>query len=172
MPGPTQTNLPTHELCAALPPGAWLAYLRQTAPHDLPAARRAALLRLIWQEAYLTRPGLIVRIEAILGPGCFGASPQAAFRRDLALVRRALAEAGYHLRYSRRPGQPGYYLEGQPPLAEHLQRLIAGAVAEVDPAQLAIYRRLKPSHRIAQLAHLSDWLWRVNQRRLEYRKVA
>ncbi len=61
-----------------MPPDAWLAYLRQTAKQDLPTARRTALLRLPWQEPYLIRAGLIARIEAIVGRGCFGSSPRAA----------------------------------------------------------------------------------------------
>ncbi len=47
-------------------------------------------------------------------------------------------------------------------IPEHIRRLIASAVAEVDPRQIAIYRRLTPAHRIRQLAHLSDWLRQTN----------
>jgi hypothetical protein len=43
-------------------------------------------------------------------------------------------------------------------LDEHTRHLIAGAVAEVDPRQIAIYRCLTPAQRLRQLAHLSDWL--------------
>ena len=155
-----------------IPIAAWLASLRQTARQDLPAARRAALLRLIWQESGLTRQGLIARVEAILSPGCFGPSPEAAFRRDLAVVRQALAGAGYQLAYGRKPGRSAYYIKGRPRLDERLQKLIAGAAAEVDPAQMAIYRRLGPAQRVWQLAHLSDWLRSANVRRLQRREVA
>ena len=48
---------------------------------------------------------------------------------------------------------------------EHIRQLIASAVAEVDPCQIAIYRRLTPAQRIRQLAHLSDWLRQANLRR-------
>lgn len=48
---------------------------------------------------------------------------------------------------------------------ERIRHLIAGAVAEVDPRQIAIYRRLTPAQRIRQLAHLSDWLRQVNLQR-------
>jgi hypothetical protein len=53
------------------------------------------------------------------------------------------------------------------PLDEATRRLIAGAVAEVDPRQIAIYQRLSPAERVWQLGHLSDWLHRANERRLE-----
>ncbi len=145
----------------------WLRWLRETAEGDLPAARQAALLRLVWQESYLTRQGLIARVEALLGWGCFGSTPRRTFHRDMAAVRRALAEAGHRLRYSRQVNRRGYYVEGRPLLDEHLRHLIAGAVAEVDPRQIAIYRRLEPAQRVWQAAHLSDWLRRANQRRLQ-----
>jgi hypothetical protein len=133
-----------------IPWEAWLIQLRQTAEKDLPLARRIALLRLIWQEAHHLCQGLIIRVEDLLGRGCFGPSPQATFRRDLAAVRQALRQAGHRLAYSRRSDQPGYYIEGRPLLDEKLRRLIAGAVAEVDPAQIAISRRLTPVQRFQQ----------------------
>jgi hypothetical protein len=150
----------------------WLPALRELAKTDLPTARRAALLRLLWQEAYFTRQGLIARTEDMLSRGCFGSSPHSTFRQDISLVRRRLAHAGYHLRYSRRPGSLGYYVEGRPRLDPHLRQLIAGSVAEVDPEQIAIYRRLTPAQRVWQLAHLSNWLRLANMRRLQRRKVA
>lgn len=78
-------------------------------------------------------------------------------------VRQALARTGHRLAYSRERG--GYYIEGRPALDERLLRLIAGAAAEVDPRQIAIYRQLSPAQRIWQLAHLSDWLRQANERR-------
>jgi hypothetical protein len=154
-----------------MPMDVWLAQLREMATHNRPAARRMALLRLVWQEAYLTREGLIARVEGLLGRGCFGASPRTAFYRDMAVVRQTLAQAGYRLLYSRRSDQKGYYVEGRPRLDEQLQRLIAGAVAEVDPKQIEIYRRLGPDERVWQLAHLSDWLRQANAYRLQRRGV-
>ncbi|MBN2389848.1 MAG: hypothetical protein JXR84_03940 [Anaerolineae bacterium] len=52
----------------------------------------------------------------------------------------------------------------------HIRHLIASAVTEVDPRQIAIYRRLTPAHRIRQLAHLSDWLRQANLRR-QHRQI-
>jgi hypothetical protein len=150
----------------------WLAELCEAAEQDLPAARQAALLRIIWQESYLTRRGLIARVEAILGRGCFGSSPHRAFRRDIAVVRQVLADAGHILSFNRRRDQKGYYVEGRPLLDERLQRLIAGAVAEVDPQQIAIYQRLGPAQRVWQAGHLSNWLRRANERRLQRREAA
>jgi len=134
-------------------------------PQDGPAGRRSVLLRLIWQESYLSRDGLKASVEAVLGRGCYGARWQRAFQRDIAVVRSVLATAGYRLAYDRH--RRGYHILGRPPLDEDLQQLIAGAAAEVDPRQIAIYRRLTPAQRMRQLAHLSDWLRRAERRRRE-----
>ncbi len=128
----------------------WIKELRQSARRNLSLARRTAMLRLLWQEACFTHEGLAARVETILWVGCFGDSPQYAFRRDIRIVRRTLLEAGYRLRYSRRPKSPGYYVEGRPVLDEKICRLISGAVAEVDPAQIAISRKLTPVQRFQQ----------------------
>jgi len=69
------------------------------------------------------------------------------------------------------PAYPGGS-ERTEPLDAHTRQLIAGAVAEVDSRQIAIYRRLTPAQRIQQLAHLSDWLRQVNLRRLRAGGIA
>ena len=148
----------------------WLAWLRNTAERDLPAARRAALLRLLWEESYLTREGLITRAEALLGRGCFGRSGRATFYRDMAAVRQALAEAGHRLAYSRRRGCKGYYVEGRPLLDERLRRLIAGAVAEVDPKQIAVSRRLTPAQQFQQGRSMTELAEQVATYRLRQRQ--
>ncbi|MBI1879349.1 MAG: hypothetical protein HYR94_14220 [Chloroflexi bacterium] len=155
-----------------MPLDAWLAQLRQAKAQDKTYLRQTVMLRLLWQEAYFTRPGLIARVEALLGQGCFGSAPHRTFRRDLTCLRRALTYAGYRLAYSRRSGQAGYYIMGRPSLDERLRWLIAGAVAEVDPQQIAIYRRLAPAQRVWQLGHLSDWLRLANERRLNSQRKA
>lgn len=124
----------------------WLAELRARARVDRAGARQHALARLIWREAFLTRPGLIARVQDLLGRDCFGATPRATLRRDLLRVRALLAQAGHRLARSRR----GYFVPGRPLLDEHLQKLIAGAVAEVDPRQIAILRTLSPAQRFHQ----------------------
>jgi hypothetical protein len=133
-------------------------------------ARRVVLLRLVWQEAYQTRAGLIVRVEAILGRGCFGTTPHPTFRRDITVVRQALSKAGYRLVYSRRSEQSGYYIEGRPVLDEKLQRLIAGAVAEVDPEQIAASKHLTPAQRFQQASSMIRLAEQVATYRLRQRQ--
>ena len=140
------------------------------AERDLPAARQAALLRLIWQESYLTREGLIARVEALLGRGCFGTSPHAFFHHDIAAVRRTLAQAGHRLVYSSQPPRKGYYVEGRPLLYEHLQRLIAGAAAEVDPRQIAVSRHLTSAQQFQQGLSMTRLAEQVAAYRLHQRQ--
>lgn len=148
------------------PIDAWLAWLRGAAEQDLPAARQAALQRLVWQESYLTRQGLIARVEALLGWGCFGPSPHATFQRDMEVVRQALADAGHRLAYGRYQDREGYYVEGRPLLDEHLRRLIAGAVAEVDPRQITVSRWLTPAQQFQQGRSMTELAEQVATYRL------
>lgn len=147
----------------------WRTLLQGLASRDMTMARRTALLRLVWQESFLTREGLITRVEGLLGRGCFGKDSRATFFRDMRAVRRFLAQEGHRLLYSRRQGAKGYYVEGRPPLDERLQRLIAGAVAEVDPRQIAIYQRLSPAQRFHQGLSLIKWAERITVRQLQRR---
>ena len=142
--------------------------LRILARHDLVAARRTALLNLLWNESTFTSEGLISRVEDLLGRGCFTKNPKATLRCDLKHVRQILAEQGYSLAYRRKPGNKGYYIPGRPLLAEHLRRQITACAAEVDPVQIAIYCRLEAWQRVWQLTRLSDWLCRANVHRTQH----
>jgi hypothetical protein len=51
-------------------------------------------------------------------------------------------------------------------LDEGLVRLIAGAVAEVDPAQIAISRRLTPAQRVQQALSLTKMVEQVTVQQL------
>jgi len=159
-------------LCLAwkeVPIDEWRALLQGLASRDMTAARRTALLRLVWQELFLTREGLTARVEGLLGRGCFGKDSRATFFRDVRAVRHFLAQEGQRLLYSRRRGTKGYYVEGRSPLDERLQRLIAGAVAEVDTRQIAIFQRLSPAQRFQQGCSLIKWAERITVRQLQRR---
>ena len=138
---------------------------------DRPAARRAALLAILWHERFLTREGLIARVEGALGVGCFGeAAWEDTFYRDMRVVKGALGAAGYQLAYSRSRGRPGYYLRGEAPLHPDLAGVVAGSLGEVDPAQIAIYRRLTPADRFRQGCSISDTARRAVAHRLRERR--
>ena len=139
-----------------VPQKIWQKFLQQIARTNAPAARRMALLSLLWSESFLSRQALIARVEALSGAGCFGKHPLLTFARDIKFVRDVLKAAGHQLRYSRRMEQPGYYILGRPRLDPHLVKVIHATVNEVNPQQVAIYARLTPAQRMHQGASLSD----------------
>jgi hypothetical protein len=131
--------------------------LEDAADRDRTTARRLCLLRILWQERYLIRAGLINRVEAILGKGCFGETAwQDNFYRDMRVVKRALNEAGYELTYSRTQSRSGYYLRNQPSLHPDLVRTLEGSLDEVDRDQIAIYSQLSSGERFQQGCSISD----------------
>ena len=153
-----------------LPEKAQEILLQDAAQRDRATARRGCLLHILWRERYLTRQQLIVRVEGLLGRGCFGDSAwEDTFHRDMRLVCQAFKAAGYQLAYSRRPTRPGYYLVGQPTLHPDLARTLAGSIAEVDPAQIAIFRRMSPQERFRLGASISDTARKVVAYRLQQR---
>jgi hypothetical protein len=156
---------------ARVPDEAQRVLLNDAIARDRPAARRAALLIILWHERFLTREGLIARVEGLLGKDCFGETAwEDTFYRDMRVVKRALGAAGYQLAYSRCKERPGYYLKGEAPLHPDMVRVIAGALAEVDPAQIAIYRRLSPADRFRQGCSISDTARRAVAHRLQERR--
>jgi hypothetical protein len=150
----------------SVPERAQLALLEDAAKRDRPTARRLCLFRILWYERFLTRTGLMARVEGELGTGCFGdVAWEDTFYRDMRAVKWALKAAGYELAYSRSRACMGYYLRDQPRLHPDLGRVLDGSVAEVDPAQIAVYRRLNPLVRFRQGCSISDTAhWAVAHR--------
>jgi hypothetical protein len=136
--------------------------LQDAIQRDTPTARRAALLKILWFERYLTRDQLIARVEIKLGRDCFGiAAWEDNFYRDMRVVKQAFQAAGQTLLYSRKWHHPGYYLEGLPALSEDLRRILLSSTEEVDPRQIEIYHRLPASERFHQGCSISDTARRV-----------
>jgi hypothetical protein len=124
---------------------------------DLTTARRIALLKILWQERYLTRVQLIARIELQLGRNCFGSSAwQDTFYRDMRVVKQAFEAAGFSLLYSRDKQHSGYYLQGQEALSSEFKQILRSSVSEVDQRQIDIYRKLSPADRFRQGCSISD----------------
>jgi|SRR5215216_1202234 len=131
--------------------------LQDAVERDLTTARRAVLLKILWQERFLTRAQLIARVELKLGRNCFGASAwEDTFHRDMHIVKQAFRAVGYVLLYSRNKQQPGYYLQGQPALSPEFRQVLKGSAAEVDQRQIDIYQRLSPADRFYQGCSISD----------------
>ena len=131
--------------------------LQDAIQRDLTTARRAALLKILWHERYLTRLQLMTRVSRQLGQNCFGASAwEDTFYRDMHVVKQAFKVAGYLLSYSRGKLQTGYYLQGQPALSPELRQIVRSSAAEVDQRQVDIYHQLSPADRFRQGCSISD----------------
>ena len=138
-------------------PKAQEVILQDAIQRDLPTARRAALLEILWHERYLTRAQLMARVGLQLGKHCFGTSAwEDTFYRDMHVVKQAFKAAGFTLSYQRTKPQTGYYLEGEPALSAELQQILHSSVAEVDPRQIEIYQKLTPADRFRQGRSISD----------------
>jgi len=131
--------------------------LQDAIQRDRTTARRACLLHILWRERFLKREHLIVRVEGTLGKDCFGDSSwEDVFFRDMRVVKQALKADGHELVYSRNSKNPGYYLRDQPALGPDLSGVLEGSISEVDPAQIAIYRRMSLKERFQQGVSISD----------------
>ena len=156
-----------------LPEKIQFALLEDAADRDRTTARRLCLLRILWHERYLTRDGLINRVEAVLGKGCFGETAwRDTFYRDMRVVKRALDKERYILAYSRTRSRRGYYFRNQPPIHPDLLLVLEGSLDEVDRVQISVYRQLSPSERFQQGCSTSDTardvvVYRIQQRHPE-----
>lgn len=138
--------------------------LMDAAGRDLVTARRKNLLEILYHERYLTRAQLRYRVEDFLGKGCFGTSAwEDVFYRDMRVVKKAFQAAGYDMAYSRKNNYPGYYLRGEDAISPELAIRIAGSVADVDPQQMAVTRKLTPAERVQQGFALTDLAYRVGR---------
>lgn len=131
--------------------------LQDAIQRDITTARRAALLQILWNERYLTRAQLIVRIEYRLGRKCFGTSAwEDTFYRDMRVVKQAFQAVGYVLEYNRNKERSGYYLRGQPALLPEFRQMVKASAAEVDQRQIDIYHQLSSVARFRQGCAISD----------------
>ena len=156
-----------------IPQQAQNTILEDAVERDTVTARRKRLLEILWGERYLTRSGLITRVEASVGKSCFGESAwEDTFYRDMRVVKRAFYSAGYELAYSRSHNKPGYYLREQASVNPALKRAITGAVTEVDNRQITITRQLQPKERVQQGVSISNLANQVVAYRQSQREAA
>jgi len=127
------------------------ALLEDAAQRDLVTARRKLLVEFLSRERYLTRGGLMTRVDIVLGKGSFGnTSWEDVFYRDMKAVKKSFFAAGYDLAYSRNKNRSGYYLRGEGEISQAVERQIKGAVDEIDPRQVEVTRTLSPAQRVQQ----------------------
>ena len=137
-------------------------YLDKIPGKEAARKRRKRTLRFLYHERYLTRKGLAWRLQ-----GALGLSPKwLIFVVDLWFIWRAFRAAGSKLAYSWLGERRGFYLQGEGELSLEMERAIQGAVAEVDPRQVKITRRLTAAQRVQQGLSLTNLANRV----VRYRK--
>jgi hypothetical protein len=73
------------------------------------------------------------------------------------IVKQAFAAAGYRLKFSRSASAGGYYLAGEPVFHSSISRAIAGALNELDPKQMAIYKQLSPAKKFSQAVSMINF---------------
>lgn len=148
----------------------WLAQARKSGHLDQVGLRRSLIARMIWQISYQRSPGLIENVAYLLGWRVWGEEPRQTLCQDILFLRQALALKGERLAYSRWPGRQGFYIQGRPSLDVMLERRMLRALAEVDPAQIAILRKLSSQERYAQGFSLIDAAERAGAYRLRVRQ--
>ncbi len=151
---------------------AWLAQQRRAATLSPAALRRSLIARMIWQVSYQRSPGLIANVAYLLGWRTWGEHPRTTLAADICILRRTLATAGHQLAYHIKPNQRGFYIRGRPALDLQLERRMKGAIAEIDPAQMAITRRLTTAQRFAQAMSMIEFVTNVGAYRLQQRQPA
>jgi len=146
-----------------LPEAAQSYLLDDAQQRDPVTARRINLAQTLLRERYLTRESLMYRVEISMGFASFGRkSWRDTFYRDMRVVKAALKQAGYSLKYSRTEKKTGYYLAGEAPLHPALKAAIAGALKEIDPKQIEIYKRISPSQKFYQACSIINLAKKVS----------
>lgn len=125
--------------------------LRDAEKRDPVTARRSYLAGILLRERYLTRESLMFRVESLMGFASFGErSWKDNFYRDMRVVKAALKQAGFELKYSRSGEKPGYFFAREAPLHPGVKEEIAGALKEIDPKQMEIYKHISPAQKFYQ----------------------
>jgi len=139
--------------------------LRDAEKRDLVTARRSHLARVLLRERYLTRESLMLRVEFLMGFASFGEkSWKDNFYRDMRVVKVALKQAGFDLKYSRVEDHPGYYISGEDFLHSDVKKEIAGALNEIDQEQIEIYKRISPAQKFCQACSIINLGKKVSMR--------
>jgi hypothetical protein len=157
---PTEDNMLTQ-----LPETTQWYLLRDAEDRDPVTARRSQMARILLRERYLTRESLMFRIESFMGFASFGKkSRKDNFYRDMRVVKAALKQAGFNLKYSRTKEKPGYYFAGEDSLHPDVIKEIAGALDEIDEKQIEIYKRISPAQKFYQACSITNLARKVSMR--------
>lgn len=139
-----------------LPFPRWRRLIDETARLNVPLARCLVMLRITWEESYLTDAQLQARVKYLLGLDCFGDDVDVTAAGDIEAVHRVFLAAGHELIYSDEPGRTGYWVKGRPRLDPKMVQEIRGAIAEIDLEQVRRWRLMTTAERFQIAADLSD----------------
>lgn len=103
-------------------------------------------------EAPLDRPALIARVTEAVGPGCYSTRPEHIVWADIQVLKRA----GLPVRYTRAAPRAGYYV---PTAAQQATGDAARLLRRIgwqagDGAQVAVYARMAPARKVAQMLQM------------------
>ena len=139
--------------------------LRDAEKRDPVTARRSHLARFLLRERYLTRESLMFRVESLMGFVSFGnKSWKDNFYRDMRVVKAALKQAGFDLKYSRTGDKTGYYIAGEASLHPMVEKEISGALHEIDQEQIEIYKHMLPAKKFYQACSIINLGKKVSRR--------
>jgi len=127
------------------------------------AIRRWHLANILLRERYLTREALMFRVESIMGFASFGENNRKGnFYRDMCVVKAALKQIDFDLKFSRSMDKPGYYFAGEDSLHPDVKKEIAGALDEIDQEQIEIYKRISPAQKFYQACSIINLAKKVS----------
>jgi hypothetical protein len=120
--------------------------------------RRLAVLDALDRRSFTPWQGLVQQVEAELGAGIFGTSPQACVWNDI----RVLRAAGIAIGYSRMKGIEGYYLR-LAMASEDVQTVIRQIARELDVEHLKRLKRVSPDRRVEGVFELIDLAQQISE---------
>jgi len=123
------------------------------------------LANILFRERYLTCEALIFRVESIMGFASFGENNRKNnFYRDMRVVKAALKQIGFDLKFSRSEDKLGYYFAGEDSLHPDVKKELAGALDEIDQEQIEIYKRISPAQKFYQACSIINLAKKVSLR--------
>jgi len=72
------------------------------------------------------------------------------FYRDMRVVKAALKQIDFDMKFNRSMDKSGYYFAGEDSLHSDVKKEIAGAPDEIDQEQIEIYKRISPAQKFYQ----------------------
>jgi hypothetical protein len=85
------------------------------------------------------------------------------FYPDMRVVKAAIKQAGFGLKFSRNKDTPGYYFAGEASLHPNVKKEITVALGEIDQEQIEIYKRISPAQKFYQACSIINLAKKISQ---------